>query len=258
MKRIIASVRFLLTPLLIAVAFAPRPALAAFHLMEIEQAIGGVGGNDSAQAIQLRMRTTNQNLLNPNAQLVVRDATGNNPLTIAAFPAPNLTQGACLRFLVATAAFLSKTTPAAVADYTMTPIPSSYLAAGSLTFEQIGVSPPWWRLSWGSYTGPQTVQAGATANDLDGNTNPAVAGPLPFMSSSAYKFNSACGVQHITNASDYVLTGNGAVFTNHAGTAFTVVSAATGPILPPALRFLLPAALVAVALSFLLTRRSNA
>jgi hypothetical protein len=37
-------------------ALAAAPAHATFHLMQVEQVIGGVGGYTSAQAIQLRMR----------------------------------------------------------------------------------------------------------------------------------------------------------------------------------------------------------
>ena len=51
----------------------PSPALAAFHLMEIEQVIGGVNGDTTAQAVQLRMRTGGQNLLAGNALLFAFD-----------------------------------------------------------------------------------------------------------------------------------------------------------------------------------------
>ncbi len=40
--------------------FAAQPALASFHFMQIEQVIGGVNGDTSAQAIQLRMRSSFQ------------------------------------------------------------------------------------------------------------------------------------------------------------------------------------------------------
>jgi hypothetical protein len=102
--------------------------------------------------------------------------------------------------------------------------------------------------------GVQTVAVGV--NDDNGATDPAVAGPLPFIASSAYRFTPACSTTSTTNAAQYALTGNGAVFTNFAGTGFTVVSAASGPVLPPALRWLLPAALVLVALTFRLTRKT--
>ena len=40
------------------VVLTVRPASATFHLMQIEQVIGGVDGNTGVQAIQLRMRST--------------------------------------------------------------------------------------------------------------------------------------------------------------------------------------------------------
>ena len=42
------------------IAGAATPAVATFHLMQIEQVIGGVNGDTSAQAIQLRMRASTQ------------------------------------------------------------------------------------------------------------------------------------------------------------------------------------------------------
>src|SRR6266487_3418339 len=77
-------------------------------------------------------------------------------------------------------------------DFVMTnPIPASYLAAGSLTWEQ---DPPTstilWRVSWGGagYTGSGT---GAITNDADGSFNPPFAGPLPSTSSQALLFKFA-------------------------------------------------------------------
>jgi hypothetical protein len=40
-----------------------QPALGSFHLMQIEQVIGGVNGDTSAQAIQLRMRAAGENFV---------------------------------------------------------------------------------------------------------------------------------------------------------------------------------------------------
>ena len=69
---------------------------------------------------------------------MVRDAAGLNPVTLLNFTLPNPTNNAaCARILSTTAAFNSKTTPVAVPDYTMAAIPASYLAAGSLTFENV-------------------------------------------------------------------------------------------------------------------------
>ena len=58
-----------------AVALA-EPAFASFHLMQIEQVIGGVNGDTSRQAIQLRMRFGGQNFVSV-ARVRAWDATGN-------------------------------------------------------------------------------------------------------------------------------------------------------------------------------------
>ena len=47
----------------VAMLLLASPAFASFHLMKIEEAIGGVGGDTSQQAIQLRMRFGGQNLV---------------------------------------------------------------------------------------------------------------------------------------------------------------------------------------------------
>ena len=53
--------------LAVVVALGAPAARASFHLMQIEQALGGVCGDTSAQAIaqaiQLRMRSGGQNLV---------------------------------------------------------------------------------------------------------------------------------------------------------------------------------------------------
>src|SRR5690349_16114000 len=56
-------------------------ALASFHLMQIEQAIGGVDGDTTAQAIQLRMRAVGENLVS-SARVIVVDATGTNAILV--------------------------------------------------------------------------------------------------------------------------------------------------------------------------------
>ena len=63
--------------------------------MQIEEVIGGVDGNTSAQAIQLRLRGGGQNQVQ-NASLWAADATGSNRvlvLNIASF-VPNSAAGA--------------------------------------------------------------------------------------------------------------------------------------------------------------------
>src|SRR5260221_534205 len=123
----------------LAVLLVASPALASFHLMKVEQAIGGVAGDLSQQAIQLRMRAPGQNLVGSNqARLKAWDAAGLNPVTLIIFPSDvaNAVQGA--RILVVSPAFAAAQ-PGIAADFAMTSlIPASYLAAGRLTFEDGG------------------------------------------------------------------------------------------------------------------------
>jgi hypothetical protein len=203
---------------------AARPAYATFHLMQIEQVIGGVNGDTTAQAIQLRMRFGGQNLLGPS-RIRVFDATGANPIVIFNFAA-NVPNGALgSRVLIASANFSTVTSPAAVPDVTMTNlIPASYLAAGSMTFETDNGLTIYWRLSWGGagYTGPNT---GAIDNDANGNFGPPWPGALPSTCERALQFEGTAAAASTNNAADYSLTAGAAVFINNAGGAgnsFTV------------------------------------
>lgn len=54
---------------------------ASFHAMQIEQVIGGVNGDTSAQAIQLRMRSLGQNFV-ASSRLQVVNATGASPVLL--------------------------------------------------------------------------------------------------------------------------------------------------------------------------------
>src|SRR5262245_6809613 len=125
------------------------------HLMQIEQVIGSVSGDTTAQAIQLRMRATGQNFVS-GGKLVVFDAAGLNPITIVD-PVTNVANGAVGdHVLIASATFPSHTTPPAVPDFTMANlIPAGYFAAGSIVWENNTGTTIWWRLSWGgaAYTG---------------------------------------------------------------------------------------------------------
>ena len=137
---------------------------ATFHFMQIEQVIGGVNGDTTAQAVQLRMRSLGQNLLG-GAKLWVHDASGSNPVLLIDFltSVPVGVGGA--RVLIGSASFKLETTPTTINDFAMTNlIPASYLAAGSMTFENNLGSQIYWRLSWGGagYTGSN---AGSCLND---------------------------------------------------------------------------------------------
>jgi len=196
-------------------------AEGSFHIMQIEQVIAGVNGDTSAQAIQFRMRTGFQNQVQ-NGKFIVRDAAGANPIVLAQASGPALNQGTGVRVLYATPSFASHTNPPAVANVTMTnAIPVSYLAAGTLTFEDT-FGTIYWRLSWGgaSYTGPGT---GSVTNDADGQFNPPFGSALPSSTLQALLFNGAAGAMSTNNLADYSITAGPAVFTNNAGTSFTLI-----------------------------------
>ena len=192
---------------------------ASFHVMQIEQVMAGVNGDVTAQAIQLRSRTIGQNLMH-FARIRAWDAAGANPVLLVDMTTdvPNSAAGA--HCLITTAAFNSHTTPACVSNFTMTPIPGSYLNAGSITFEDDS-GLVYWRLSWGgaAYTGSCT---GALTNDADGNFCPAWPGVLPSFTKLALKFQGGASALSTNNAADYALTTGAAVFTNNAGATFTV------------------------------------
>src|SRR2546425_4086643 len=102
--------RFVLATAVLTTLVA-RPAAASFHLMQIEQVIGGVNGSaKNIQAVQLRMRSAFQNLVS-NGRLVVRDATGAGPVVLIAFPSNVANAAAGARVLAATSDFMSATTP---------------------------------------------------------------------------------------------------------------------------------------------------
>ncbi|GJQ25511.1 MAG: hypothetical protein HBSAPP02_05430 [Phycisphaerae bacterium] len=197
-------------------------AQATFHLMQIEQVIGGVGGDATAQAIQLRMRANGEGQVS-QGRLVVRDATGANPVTILVFPSnvANETQGG--RILIASNAFIAKSLPNAQADFTMTNlIPPGYLAGGSLTFERNNNGGILWRVSWGTYSGSN---AGETTNDADGNFGPPFGSALPSAGTSALKFGGTASAVSTNNAADYSIPAGSATFTNNRGCEFVVNAA---------------------------------
>jgi hypothetical protein len=202
------------------------PAGASFHLMQIEQVIGGVDGDQTAQAVQLRMRALGQNALT-GTSLIAYNSAGTGPVTLITFPSGVAARALGSRILVATANFANFTSPAAVPDFIMTnPIPASYLGAGSVTFE--GPTGVVWRLSWGAYVGPTT---GSLQNDFDGDYGPPWPNPAPTTSTQALLFQGAAADFSTTNSGDYALTSGDAVFTSNNGSMFTVQSQATG--IPP-------------------------
>jgi hypothetical protein len=190
--------------------------------MQIEQVIGGVNGDTSAQAIQLRMRAGSQNFVS-DARVVVRDAAGLNPVLVVDMTTDVPVGGTGRRILLTTPSFADYVTTPLVSDFTITnPIPESYLAAGRLTFED-DLGTIYWSLAWGGagYTGPNN---GSVANDANGNYGPPWAGPLPSSTRQALQFLGAANALSVSNSTDYALTPGDAVFVNNANASFQVVS----------------------------------
>ena len=206
---------------LLAMGMWTAPVEATFHFMQVEQVIGGVDGDVTAQAIQLRMRFSDQHLVD-RARLVAWDAAGENPIVLIQFPAPVTGRAAGSRVLVASENFARFTDPPIEPDFLFTNlIPESYLAAGSITFETHDDDFIVWRVSWGgaAYTGDTT---GAFTNDDDGDFGPPVAVPLRSDDLTSLLFTGSASALSSTNAADYAVTDGAAVFTNNAGQAFTV------------------------------------
>ncbi len=176
-----------------------------FDLMQIEQVIGGVDGDATAQAIQLRMRADFQCFVS-EAKLMAHDAAGENPVLLINFQSdlPGCNPGD--RVLIVSenfCPFLGDHYD--LADFTLTNlIPQSYLAAGSITFEDDAGTFVFWRLSWGGkkYTGPTD---GSIINDADGEFGPPWPGPLPSDGIQALEFQGPADAQSTNNQDDYAL-----------------------------------------------------
>lgn len=215
------SVRAFSSSILLFLVVAPS-AQATFHLMQIEQVIGGVDGDTTAQAIQLRMRSANQGSVS-EARLVVRDENGANPVVLIDILTNVLFEAGGDRVLICTNSFGALCRPNAVSDFTMTAIPASYLDAGTLTFEEKSTGNVVWRLSWGgaNYMGPTSG-----TNDNDANSDFGVfGGDLPSTTLQALRFGGAFSALSSDNAMDYALTGGAADFTNNRGCVFIVNAA---------------------------------
>lgn len=197
---------------------AGSTASASFHLMQIEQAIGGVCGDSSQQAIQLRMRFGGQNLVSGHS-LALYDANGESRTLLLTFPSDAANGAAGARILVATAQFAAARgiTP----DFVLPQqIPDSRLRSARLTFED-SPSSVLWALAWGGnrYLG---TNVGLTTNDPDGNFGPAATPALPASSARALQFGGAASASSTTNLADYALSTGAATFTNNAGAAVTL------------------------------------
>jgi hypothetical protein len=212
--------------LLAAALLLPHRAEAAFHVMKIEQIIGGVNGDTTAQAIQLRLRGSGQNFVSATRLRAV-DATGANPVLLQDLTTDVGVGTLGSRILIATPNFADYTNVPITPDFIMSPIPVSYLNAGQVRFENNAGSLRYWLVSWGGagYTGLQT---GTTDNDANGNFSPAINGPLPSTSLQALLFtrSTAANALSITNLGDYTLTTGASTWINNAGATATLVTPA--------------------------------
>jgi len=197
--------------------------------MQIEELIGGENGDTSAQAIQLRMRSGGQGVVN-QASIWASDANGGNRtllLNISGNVTTNTAAGS--RILLTTTAFNNAMIQAGITGFTSdfqlaVAIPASFLNAGKITFEQDGgtTSTPgtiYWSLAWGgsNYTGTNT------GNSTNGTFGTAFGSALPTSAGKGIIFNGAATAASTDNSTQYIFTANNATVTNNAGTAFTVV-----------------------------------
>ena len=190
--------------------------------MQIEQIIGGVNGDTTAQAIQLRMRSSGQNIVS-GSRIEVVDASGSNAVLLENMTTNVANSQAGRRILLATPSFAAYTNIPLVSDFVMDPIPLSYLAAGQVRYRHDVGFDIYWSVSWGgsNFTGSTT---GATANDADGNFGPAVNIAIPSGSLQALQFTGTANAASTTNLAQYSLTAGAATFINNANTSFTLVA----------------------------------
>jgi hypothetical protein len=201
-------------------------AHANYHLMQIEQFIGGVGGNTSAQAIQLRMRSANQNVVS-NGRIRAWDAAGANPILLIDMTTnvSGTTSGS--NVLLTSAAFnsLMSSVPGYATDFTLaSTIPLSYLSGGKITFEDNSGATIWWSLAFGAYTGTTSANTGSTTNTTGSTGNFGSPASAPITSSrQGIRFTGLATATSAGNSLDYAATSDPATVRNNGGTSFTVV-----------------------------------
>ncbi len=210
----------------VAVSLAASPAQAVtFHFMQIQQVIGGVRGDTSAQAIQLRLRFPGDTALEW-ARIRAWDSAGTNPITLIDFDTGVPNGGLGAQVLITSPNLTNYTEVPVTNDFTLENlIPESYLAAGRLTYEGDDGT-VYWSLAFGgeAYTGPTT---GSSFNDADGDYGPPYDGPLPSNTGQALLFLGSSTDSSTSNETDYALTVRAVVFRNNAGEHFRVLDSAT-------------------------------
>lgn len=204
-----------------SLAWAAAPAAANFHLMQIEQVVGGLCGDPASQAIQLRMRALGQNEVSGH-EVVAYDHNGENPVSLLVFPADVANGALGDRILLATTAFATDTgiTPDFVLGQR---IPDEYLRAGRVTFESAANS-ILWSLAWGGSYWLGT-NSGATTNDADGDFGAPVGQRLAHNATRSVRFTGAATALSTDNAADYQLTSGPATVTNNGGQSVVLPAA---------------------------------
>jgi hypothetical protein len=213
--------------LVLAGLLAVTQAHAQCTHVQIEMVMGSVGGDPGAQAVQLRIQQAGDNAL-AGMTVVAYDASGANPVTICTIPS-NVSNGALgARVLLCSSALVRRLAPSITPDFLLsTPIPASYLAAGSLTLDMPGDGVgPLWRLSWGgaAYSGSGAVEA---INDLDGDCNPACPSTIDDVAGRGVKFKFGPGTPSTTSANDYAPNHGAVKVWNNAGDKANVHAGAT-------------------------------
>lgn len=206
----------------LALALASTSAQAAFHLMQIQHAVGGVCGDTSAQAIQLRMRASSQNFISGHG-LRAYNSAGASPVVLIDFTS-NVAVGTLGSTILVTSPGFQARYGGPTPDFVMTNIiPQSYLEAGKVTFE----APIYWSLAWGGagYTGANT---GASDNDPDGNFGAPFGDVLPWATDQSLEFQGAATASSTTNLADYALSASPVTLTNNAGSAVAIASCVFG------------------------------
>jgi hypothetical protein len=196
-------------------------APAAFHLMQIEEIIGGIAGDPTAQAIQLRMRGGGQNQVQLS-RLQAWDANGQNPVLLLDITATVSNSSGGAAILLSTASFDSYMAGVAGydSDFTLAnAIPASYLSGGKVTFEDDGGG-VYWSVAFGNYTGTNT---GFTDNDSNGNFGAPFPNALPTSTLRGIRFTGTSSALSTTNAADYAFTPDPATVRNNANQSFVVV-----------------------------------
>jgi hypothetical protein len=220
MKRVYTGRIWFALALLVIFESVTASVHAAFHFMQIEQIIGGVNGDTTAQAIQLRMRTSGQQFVQA-ARVEVVDATGANPVLLENMTTQVPNGQAGRRILITTPNFANYTNIPLVSDFIMDPIPMSYLAAGQVRF-MADFGQIYWSVSWGG-SGFTGSTAANFDNDANGNFGPPVTIPLPSTSAQALQFIGTASSSSTSNSLQYALTPGAATFINNAGMSFTLL-----------------------------------